>query len=71
MKKLYLYREEKKRAMEKTYLEFQKLQAQEMAEARQREREESLRMRRLAENAAQEAKVKIWIFELPRLDGKC
>ena len=44
--------------MEKTFLEFQRRQAQEMAEARQREREEALRLRRLAEHAAQEAKVK-------------
>jgi hypothetical protein len=55
---MIIYREEKKRAMEKAFLEFQRRQAQEMVEARQREKEEALRLRRLAENAAQEAKVK-------------
>ncbi len=55
---MIICREEKKRAMEKAFLEFQRRQAQEMVEARQREKEEALRLRRLAENAAQEAKVK-------------
>ena len=43
--------------MEKAFLDFQKHQADEKRADRQREKEEALRMRRLAEHAAEEAKV--------------
>ena len=52
-----IFREVKKREMEMAFLDFQKHQAEEKRADRQREKEEALRMRRLAEHAAEEAKV--------------